>query len=174
MKYLFEGKNIQFVNRRINNWEANQKFIQLTKTMDTGNPELIEFSLHQFVKVLKPYVQNGEDGFREAVPDNFHQINDYIENHIHDKFCLEELSEMANINKYGFAKKFRASTGMSPMNYILMKKIFSCKKQIDADSNLSEMAYRYHFSDLAHFSKTFKHYVGISPKAYQKSLSHCL
>jgi AraC-like DNA-binding protein len=77
---------------------------------------------------------------------------------------------MANINKYGFVKKFKASTGMTPINYILMKKIFSSKSLIHPNSDITELAYQYNFCDLAHFSKTFKQYIGISPKKFQSNL----
>ncbi|SHF84784.1 AraC-type DNA-binding protein [Leeuwenhoekiella marinoflava DSM 3653] len=97
-----------------------------------------------------------------------------IEDNIYNKFCLDELSKMANINKYGFVKKFKTSTGMTPMNYILMKKIFSCKTFIEPNSELTELAYLYNFSDLAHFSKTFKRYIGISPKKFQANLIEIL
>jgi AraC-like DNA-binding protein len=78
---------------------------------------------------------------------------------------------MANINKFGFSRKFKALTGMTPMNYILMHKIFSSKKLINKNSELTDIAYDYNFTDMAHFSKTFKRYVGLSPKNYQESLA---
>ena len=87
-----------------------------------------------------------------------------------DKFELNELSKIANINKFGFAKKFKTFTGMTPMNYILMRKIFSSKKAISSNSELTEIAYQYNFTDIAHFSKTFKRFIGISPKQYKKSI----
>lgn len=170
MKYLFDGKNIFFSNRKINSQKASQKFAQLTKAMDTENPESIEFFLHQFVNTLQPYSQEDEKEPSGLNFDDFHQVNSHIENHIYDKFCLNELSKMANINKFGFIKKFRASTGMTPMNYILMKKIFSCKNRITPNAALTEIAYQYNFTDMAHFSKTFKRYIGLSPKMYKESL----
>jgi len=170
MKYLLNGKNITFLNRKINNQRANQLFVELKNAMDTKNPKTVEFFLKQFVNTLKFHSRENETEYAEQNLNGFSEINSYIENNIYDKFCLDELSKMANINKYGFVKKFRASTGMTPMNYILMKKIFSCKNLIDSNSELTELAYQYSFSDLAHFSKTFKRYIGISPKKYQANL----
>lgn len=169
MKYLTR-KNIRFVNRKVNNEKVNQRFVELKNAMDTGNPKIIESFLKQFVNTLKFYSQENQTEYSEHNLNCFNEINTYIETNIYDKFCLEELSKMANINKYGFVKKFKALTGMTPMNYILMKKIFSCKTLIDPSSELTELAYRYSFSDLAHFSKTFKRYIGVSPKKYQAAL----
>jgi len=170
MKHFTNGQSIKFVNRKINSEKANQLFMEVKNAMDTRKPKTIEFHLQLFVNTLKFYSQENEKSYSEINFKSFNQINDYIENHIHDKFCLNELSKMANINKYGFVKKFKISTGMTPMNYILMKKIFSCKKLIHSNSKLTEIAYQYSFSDMAHFSKTFKRYIGISPKMYQANL----
>ncbi len=82
---------------------------------------------------------------------------------------LDQLAKIANINKFGFAKKFKLSTGMSPANYILMKKIFASKELIDKNTELTQLAFEFDFSDLAHFSKTFKRFVGLAPRKYQNS-----
>ncbi|MBQ4912888.1 helix-turn-helix transcriptional regulator [Maribacter sp. MMG018] len=174
MKYLFEGKNITFENRKINSEKANLLFVQLTKAMDTGNAKTIELALHRFANAIKYHSQENIGTHGKPHFSDFNEIDLYIENNIHEKFNLDDLSRMANINKYGFVKKFKATTGMTPMNYILMKKVFSCKELIDAHTELTDVAYRYNFTDMAHFSKTFKRFVGVSPKKYQTHLIEIL
>ena len=56
------------------------------------------------------------------------------------------------------------------MKCLLMKKVFSSKMLINSNTELTTLAYQYNFTDLAHFSKTFKRFVGISPKNYQQSI----
>jgi len=170
MKHVLNGKNIEFLNRQITNKKANKLFLDLKNALNTKNPKTIEFCLFQFINILKTYSQENKNEYSELNFDSFNIISDYIEKHIYDKFCLNQLSKMANINKYGFAKKFKVSTGMTPMNYILMRKIFSSKRLINPSSELTEIAYQYNFTDMAHFSKTFKRFVGISPKKYQKTI----
>jgi AraC-like DNA-binding protein len=174
MKYLFNGKNIIFIDRKINDIKANQLFIQLKKAIDLNNVQAIECLLFQFSAIIKHYSQEKKEEYSELNFNALNNINDFIDNNITNKFSLDELSKIANINKYGFAKKFKASTGMSPMNYILMKKIFSSKKLITQNSELTQIAFDFQFSDMAHFSKTFKRYIGISPKTFQKSISSVL
>ena len=170
MKYILNGDNILFLNRKINSTKANKLFVELKNALKTKNSKKIEYCLLRFVNTLKTYSQANENEYSELNFDSFKQIDSYIENHICDKFCLDELSKMANINKFGFVKKFKSSTGMTPINYILMRKIFSSKKLISQYSELTNIAYQYSFTDLAHFSKTFKRYIGLSPKKYQESL----
>jgi len=61
------------------------------------------------------------------------------------------------------------------MNYILLKKIFSAKDLITTSTDLTKKAHQYNFTDLAHFSKTFKR--GGQPQDlqynyYLKSIKH--
>jgi len=170
MKYVLNGKNIKFINRQITNKKANQFFLELKNALDTKNDEMIEFYLSQFVNTVKLYSQENDKEYSALNFNNFNQISNYIENHIYSKFQLNDLSKIANINKFGFAKKFKVLTGMTPMNYILMRKIFSSKKAIHSNSELTEIAYQYNFTDMAHFSKTFKRFIGISPKKYKESI----
>ena len=170
MKEVLNGKNIKFVNRQIKSEKANLLFLELKNALDTKKNKIIESTLSQFVNALKFYSQENEKEYSGLNFNNFSQISNYIENHIYEKFCLNELSKITNINKFGFAKKFKAFAGMTPMNYILMRKIFSSKKLINSNSELTEIAYQYNFTDMAHYSKTFKRFIGISPKKYKESI----
>ena len=170
IKEVLNGENIKFVNRQIKCKKANLLFLELKNALNTKNKKVIEFALSQFVNVLKLYSQENEKEYSGLNFDSFNQINNYIENHIYDKIQLNDLSKLANINKFGFAKKFKSSTGMTPMNYILMRKIFSSKKAINSNSELTEIAYQYNFTDMAHYSNTFKRFIGISPKKYKESI----
>ncbi|RYZ89870.1 MAG: AraC family transcriptional regulator [Proteobacteria bacterium] len=168
MKFGCEGKNIIFSNRKIHNKTANRLFINLKNAIESKNNQEIESCLKQFVAVLQFYSEENKEEYAPLNFSSFNQINTFIENNIYNRFCLNELSELANINKFGFVKKFKASTGMTPMNYILMRKVFSSKKLIHRDAELTEIAYQYNFTDLAHFSKTFKRFIGISPTKYKE------
>ncbi len=170
MKYLLNGKNITFINRKINNSIANQLFIDLKKTMNLGNSEQIEQALSQFIDFIKHYAQEKTEAYSALNFDSLKSIKDYIDTNLTSKTTLDELARVANINKFGFVKNFKASTGMSPINYILMKKIFTSKKLINKESELTRLAFKYDFSDMSHYSKTFKRFIGISPKSYQSSL----
>lgn len=156
MKYALDGKNIQFVNRKIKSTQVNQLFVNLKNAMDRREPTGIAVHLTQFATSLKHYSEESDTEPSELDFSNFNQIKVYIDQYITKSFCLSKLSRMAHMNKFGFIKNFKSATGLTPMNYILMKKMFSCKQMIVADSNLTELAYHFNFTDLAHFSKTFK------------------
>lgn len=174
MKYLYKGQNVVFFNRKINNLKLNQLFFQLKNAIELNNIQKTELVLKEFTNILKPYSQFKKEEYSELNYNSFQNINSFIDENIQSKFNLDDLSKVVHLNKFGFAKKFKASTGMTPMNYILMKKIFSSKKLITPNSDLTQIAFDYEFSDLSHFSNTFKRYVGVSPKEYQNKNSFIL
>jgi len=170
MKYVLNGKNIKFTKRQITNKKTNTLFVDLKDALETKNDEMIASHLSRFANNLKLYAQENKTEYSGLNFNDYNQISNYIESNIYDKFCLDELSKIVNINKYGFAKKFKTLTGMTPMNYVLMRKIFSSKTLIKSNLELTEIAYQYNFTDMAHFSKTFKRFIGVSPKKYKESI----
>lgn len=171
MKYGCDGKNIIFINRKISNKKANHYFVNLKSAIESKNNIAIDFNLKQFLAILRIYAQDHLEEYAGLNFSDFNQINSFVEINIRNRFCLEALAASANINKFGFVKKFKTATGMTPMNYILMKKIFSSKKLIDQNIGLTEIAYQYSFTDLAHYSKTFKRFIGVSPTKYKEDFS---
>ncbi len=170
MKYVLDGKIIEFTNRQIRSKKANQLFLDLKGALQSKNHELTEDHLRRFISTLEQYSQENKDDYSGLDFNHYNEINSYIEEHIFDKLTLEDLSKIANINKFGFSKKFKALTGMTPMNYVLMRKIFSSKALIKSDLELTEIAYQYNFTDMAHYSKTFKRFIGISPTKYKENI----
>lgn len=168
MKSVLHGRNIKFVNRQITNKKLNQLFLELKEALDTKEAEMIEFYLSQFANTLKSYSQENEKEYLGLNFSTYTQIRSHIESHIYEKFSLDELANIVNINKFGFVKKFKILTGMTPMNYVLMRKIFSSKELINSHWELTNIAYQYNFTDIAHYSKTFKRFIGISPKKYKE------
>jgi len=112
-------------------------------------------------------------------PDNLNMFNQtnkyadvlgYLDSNYQQKLSLEKLAKIACMDKYNFSKAFRKATGLSPMNYVLMKKIFYAKSLIKKDTILIEIVYELDFTDQSHFNKQFKRFVGISPSAFQANL----
>jgi len=88
--------------------------LELKEALEFKNDEMIKLYLKQFVHTLKLHSQENKNDYSGLNFNNYHQIR----NHIYDKFCLDELSKIANINKFGFSKKFKKLTGMISMNYV--------------------------------------------------------
>ena len=94
----------------------------------------------------------------------------YIEQNLKDKISLDLLAGVSNLSKFEFSRRFKYQIGTSPMMYVQKMKILSARDQIFSDTNITQLAYEYNFTDISHFSKYFKKHIGVSPMKYKLKL----
>ena len=101
------------------------------------------------------------------------RLIEYIHSYLDSELSLTELAAQLNLSPFHFARLFKKSLGLSPHKYVMQNRIERAKRAISvaADLSLSDIALQVGFYDQTHFSKTFKKYVGVSPKAFSKQVS---
>ncbi len=94
----------------------------------------------------------------------------YINSNL-DKDCsINYLSEHFNISKNYVYKIFMELLGISPSKYINQLKMNKAQSMlINTSKRMSEISDELGFKNLAHFSKNFKEYTGITPSYYKKN-----
>ncbi len=98
---------------------------------------------------------------------------DYIQQNYFKEIKCEELAQMCNMS-YSYLKRLFAEVyGVSPQKYILSLKINSACGMLETEMfSVSQVAEQCGFSDITYFSRMFKKYVGVSPRAYGSNLRH--
>lgn len=95
---------------------------------------------------------------------------DHIDRHLGDEMSLSAIARVAGMSRFHFARLFRASTGHSPMAYLLRKRIERAKSLLGrGDLAICEIAAMLGFSDQSHFSRTFRKIEGTTPKQFARS-----
>lgn len=97
-------------------------------------------------------------------------IQTYIEEHLDEPLSIAVLAAEQNISESHFKSWFKKELGVTPMDYVLRKKIEKAKALICERpfSNMTTIAYQLNFSSSQHFSSVFKKYTGMNPMAYKK------
>ena len=92
----------------------------------------------------------------------------YLEAHCQDPtLSVSSLAEMAGISEIYFRKIFTSLYSTSPARYIRTIRIEKAKNYLlDREMSVTDVAEAVGFSNLYHFSRTFKHVVGVSPTEY--------
>jgi AraC family transcriptional regulator len=99
------------------------------------------------------------------------RLIEYIEENLEDDLSLPDLAAIAGTGTNHLIHFFKRSTGMSPHQYVVAKRIERAKNLLHMRSlSLSEIALRAGFADHSHFSKTFHRLTGVSPRTYRASL----
>ena len=87
-----------------------------------------------------------------------------------DTFSLDKISTQFGINKYKFIRLFKQETGLTPNNFVLLKKIEHSKKMLKQGKPIFDVAIDCGFYDASHFYKNFKRYTGVNPLDFQNAL----
>jgi AraC family transcriptional regulator len=93
----------------------------------------------------------------------------YIAAHLCESFGLDDIARAACISRFHFARLFRASTGSSPMEYVLKLRMDAAKQMLaSGHQKIATTAAALGFFDQSHFTRTFRRMTGLSPRAYSR------
>ena len=82
---------------------------------------------------------------------------------------MEKISAEFYISKSNLSHTFKKEVGLSPMQYIMQRKIGEAQSLlVETSKAIQDIEYKLGFSDSAYFSKMFKKYVGVTPNEYRK------
>lgn len=93
----------------------------------------------------------------------------YIEGQLDDPALNAERAALAlHVSRRQLDRAF-AETGSTITRFIWSQRLERCRRdlRLDLDATVSEIAFRWGFSDAAHFSRTFRTTFGVSPTAYR-------
>lgn len=96
-------------------------------------------------------------------------VRRYIDNHFKENLSLEQLAQLAHLNKYYLAHAFRREFGVSPINYLISRRIEESRFLLrETDHTLTLIAQILGFSSLSYFSQCFRRVEGVSPLEYRR------
>ena len=97
-------------------------------------------------------------------------VRRYIDLHFKEALTLEQLAEDAHMNKYYLSHAFKREYGISPINYMITKRIEESKYLLaETDLSMSQVAQLLGFSSLSYFSQVFRRTQSVSPMEYRQN-----
>ena len=96
-------------------------------------------------------------------------IENYINDHFKEDIDLDKLSELTFLNKYYLVHAFNQYKGISPMRYLIQRRISEAKFLLETTSySMNDISSIIGFSNQNYFTFAFKREIGCSPSAYRK------
>ena len=96
-------------------------------------------------------------------------VHRYIESHFKENVTLDDLADVAHLNKYHMTHLFTRDYGISPIKFLLSLRIKeSCYLLSTTDHPLAQIARITGFSSPSYFSQSFRKAEGLSPTDYRK------
>ena len=99
------------------------------------------------------------------------QIKNYLDANYAETITLDMLASLSHMNKYYMAHAFTKYIGISPITYLLQKRIQEGKSLLESTSySISQISAMLGFSSQSYFSQAFKKSTGKTPVQYRNAL----
>jgi AraC family transcriptional regulator len=93
----------------------------------------------------------------------------HIEANLSSKLEIRHLASLVGLSKSHFCRCFRHSLGVSPIAYVLTRRVERVKAMmVSRKERLSEIALACGFADQSHLSRCFRQVVGVSPGRWRR------
>jgi AraC family transcriptional regulator len=97
-------------------------------------------------------------------------VFDYIDARLGSDLSLAELSAHVALSKYHFLRTFKYTSGMTPHQYILGRRLRTAATALRATKKpVARIALDHGFGDLSTFNHYFRRVMGVTPTAYRSS-----
>ncbi len=91
----------------------------------------------------------------------------YMDENLADKLSLSEIAEYAGYNKSYFSTLFTELNGLSPWEYLAIKRIAQAKNLLlSSKRSVTEIANLCGYGNISNFNRQFKRLTGCSPKEF--------
>ncbi|WP_134090285.1 GlxA family transcriptional regulator [Olivibacter sp. XZL3] len=111
-------------------------------------------------------------GQRNHRDDDIKKVQDYIEEHYHNKITIETLANLINTSRRTFERKFKEATNNTAVEYIQRVRIEAAKKFFEASrKNVTETMFDVGYTDTKAFRDIFKKITGLTPIEYRNKFA---
>jgi AraC-like DNA-binding protein len=113
-------------------------------------------------------VARTEEEPSSEIPYILKNVVQYINEHIHEKITVAELTQMTKWKSQHFQRVFTQFIGMNPNEYIKIKKIEKAKAMlVETDQSICDIVDDLGYKSQSNFFTLFKTLTGMSPESYR-------
>lgn len=93
----------------------------------------------------------------------------YIHQNLSHKITIQTIADKVGISREYLMRLFKLYTGETVNSYVQARRLEAARNDLAAGYSLTEVVYKYDYSDAAYFCKLFKKQYGISPGKYKRN-----
>ena len=149
-----------------------QSLIHYFENPELITEELIILKVKELILLLTKLDPSNEvhDILKELFNPTVYSFKEIINAHLFHELSLKDLARLSNLSLSSFKRRFKDLFQESPATYIKGQRLEHGAKLLKMTSkSVSEIAYECCFSDVSHFSKSFRLAFGQSPSAFREA-----
>jgi AraC family transcriptional regulator len=98
------------------------------------------------------------------------RVLEYIQAQLDTDLSLTAMATTAGMSPYHFARLFKQSTGQSPHQYVIARRIVQAKHLLaTTELPIATIAYQVGFASQSHLTRHFRQRTGVTPKTYREA-----
>jgi AraC family transcriptional regulator len=96
------------------------------------------------------------------------RVTEYIQQNLDKDLRVAALADVVYMSPYHFARLFKGSTGVPPHRFVVRQRIARARGVLATpELSIAAIARRVGFRTPSHFTRVFRHVLGITPGAYR-------
>ncbi|MET9661425.1 helix-turn-helix domain-containing protein [Streptomyces sp. NPDC006510] len=140
-------------------------------TLDHGTPVAIETERQVFMQLHAPADAEKDTGPAAPPAVTRHSLGPtlrWLEAHLDHPLTLSDIADHAGLTVRGLNRRFRAETGLSPLQYLLRARVQAAQRLLErGDEPVERIAVRTGFGTPANLRHHFQHHTGTGPRVYR-------
>ena len=111
--------------------------------------------------------RSSTSAYQAPYPAAVRRATRFIEANLGQRMGLPKIAAAAGLSPFHFGRIFKQTTGLSPHQYLLERRISEAKQMLRAQRlSVAEIAAELGFYDQSHFSQVFKRNAGMTPRQF--------
>jgi len=116
------------------------------------------------VRLLERFGTDDKAPRRTLTPAQLARIDDYLAAQVDRPTSLQEMAQIVDLSPQVFHRAFKAATGLPPLRYCQQLRMRRARDLVEGTTTpIGDIASAVGFSDLAHFTNTFRKHWGVAP-----------
>ncbi|OQA84978.1 MAG: HTH-type transcriptional activator Btr [Lentisphaerae bacterium ADurb.Bin242] len=120
------------------------------------------------LRMIAALADKAGGGPRSPTEKAVEKIRNLIDRNPEQEISVTGLATAAGVCEMHFRRLFKAATGRTPVEYVIMRRISLAKEYLSRGVSIKETAALTGFNNLFYFMRTFKKMTGVTPGEFQK------
>lgn len=146
--------------------------LELAKSGTEENGVLLSCKTVELLSVIARLTENYEEAESDASSSNktVNKLIDYINRHYSEDINLDSLAKRFHFSKYYISHIFKEYVGISPMDYLIVRRIYVVNNLIRSGASVKEASLSVGFNNYSNFFRLYKKHLKITPAQFKEEL----
>lgn len=183
--YCIGISNLQLVNMPLNHilpakvspiLSTNDRFDEIyhlfraiEQESKENQEETASYLMMALITSIKAILQTNGNELKNEQSQLAIKIREFIDNNYTEDIHLTDIAAATNTNAYYFSHQFKAEIGLSPMKYVILRRLGEAQNLlINTDMTITQISAQVGYNNSNYFQNVFRNALGITPGDYRR------